>query len=388
MMRARQQIILTLAAVAAIAQPVWPAKIGDVTRLKGQRTNKLLGHGLVIGLRGTGDGAKYAPAMRPLVQVLEQFANPVMYQADLKNTKNVAIVMVEVTLPENGVREGDRASVQVSAIGACKSLVGGRLLATPLLQAGDKNDTTIYGLASGPLLTDPELPTTARVKEGATLEVSILHNYLAQGRELDHHSPLIEPNASYITLVLSDVHAEWSMANTIAQIINQEAAYPIEADPKTGPAGVPRQPELAFALDPKNVVVRVPDVEVRNPSTFIAWIEGLDLLMPVTEARVVVSRKTGTIVVTGDVEIAPVVITHGSLVINTYVPEPPKELQNTPRLEEQNWVSVDPQRRGGTRLSELVEALNKLKVPAKDRIAIIEKLYRSGKLMARWIEAE
>ncbi len=380
----RLTITMTLIALGA-ADVASASKIGDVTKLKGRRSNRLLGHGLVVGLKGTGDGDKYAPAIRPLVQVLEQFANPVLYQEDLKNTKNVAIVMVQAELPENGVREGDRVDVHLSAIGGCKSLAGGRLLITPLLQATDKNDTTVYAMASGPLITSTEHPTTAKIRGGATLEVSILHNYMALGRELDHHSPLIQPDATYVTLVLDDVHAEWSMANTIAQIINQESAFP-QGEAANWEDKKPK--EIAFALDPKNVVVEVPAHEVRNPSNFLSWIEGLDLLMPVTEAKILVSRKEGTIVVTGDVEIGPVVISHNGLVINTWVPEPPKDAQPAPQLQEQSWVPLDPSRRGGTKLTELVEALNKLKVPAKDRIGIIEKLYRSGKVMARWVEVD
>ncbi len=386
-MQPKRLIILASIAAASMAPSGLAAKIGDVTRLKGRRTNALLGHGLVVGLKGTGDGDKYAPAIRPLVQVLEQFANPVLYQADLQNTKNVAVVMVEATLPENGVREGDRVNVHVSAIGACKSLVGGRLLITPLLQGADKTDTTVYAMASGPLVTSAEHPTTGVVKEGATLEVSVLHTYLARGDELEHHSPLIRPDERYITLVLNDVHAEWSMANTIAQIVNQEAAFPVTAAAAQSRAA-DKQKELAFALDPKNVIVRVPPEEIRDPASFIAWIEGLDLLMPLSEARVIVSRKDGTIVVTGDVEIAPLAATHNGLMISTWVPEPPAPTAANPQLKEQTWVQIDPQRRGGTKLAELVEALGKLKVPAKDRIAFIEKLYRSGKILARWVEVD
>ncbi len=367
---------------AAVCQA---AKIGDVTRLKGRRHNVLVGHGLVVGLKGTGDGDKYAPAMRPLVQTLEHFANPVMFSDDLKNTKNVAIVMLEATLSENGVREGDRIDVFVSAVGACKSLVGGRLLATPMLQGADKADPTIYAIASGQLQTQPDHTTTAVVKEGAMLEVSVLHNYLCQGRELEHHSPLIQPDATYITLVLNAVHAEWSMANTIAQIINQEQVVP-GPNPRGGrDRGIP---ELALALDPKNVIVQVPKEEVENPANFISAIENLDLLRPVTEAKIIVSRKNNTIVVTGDVEIAPAVLSSNGLMIDTWVPEPPEPTNAAPRLEQQTWVPVDPQKRGGTRLSDLVEALNRLKIPAKDRIAVLENLYRAGKILARWVEVD
>ncbi len=381
-MRSTRVIILTLILATVATGPAWAAKIGDLAKLKGRRTNKLVGHGLVVGLKGTGDGDKYAPAIRPLVQVLEQFANPVVFKDDLKNTKNIAIVMVEAVLPENGVREGDRVDVHLSAIGACKALTGGRLLITPMLQGADKNDTTVYAMASGALETSVETPTTAIVKEGATLEVSVLHNYMARGSELEHRSPVIRSDEMYITLVLNDVHAEWSMSNTIAQIINQESDTFVSEKEQAAAK------ELAIALDPKNVLVRVPATEIRNPASFIAWVERLDLLMPATEARVLVSRRDGSVVVTGDVEIAPVVISHNGLVISTYLPEPPKPTTTNPVVQEQNWIPIDPQRRGGTRLTELVDALNKLKVPAKERIAIIEKLYKSGKILARWVEVD
>lgn len=383
--RLRQHMLAATVGVMLCAAVCQAAKIGDVTRLKGRRNNVLVGHGLVVGLKGTGDGDKYAPAMRPLVQTLEHFANPVMFSDDLKNTKNVAIVMLEAMLPENGVREGDRVDVVVSAVGACKSLVGGRLLPTPMLQGADKSDPTIYAIAAGALQTQTEHTTTAVVKEGAMLEVSVLHNYMCLGRDLEHHSPLIQPDAHYITLVLNDVHAEWSMSNTIAQIINQEQVVP---SPNPREARKKGLPELALALDPKNVLVRIPKEEIENPANFISAVENLDLLRPVTEAKIIVSRKDNTIVVTGDVEIAPAVISSNGLMIDTWVPEPPKPANEAPRLEQQSWVPVDPQERGGTRLSELVEALNRLKIPAKDRIAVLENLYRAGKIMARWVEVD
>ena len=82
------------------------ARVGDVTRIKGQRTNTLIGMGLVTGLNGTGDGDEYLPSMRPLAAALKQFANPVSSIEELGGSKNVAIVMLEAVLPEFGVREG------------------------------------------------------------------------------------------------------------------------------------------------------------------------------------------------------------------------------------------------------------------------------------------
>ena len=118
---------LLLAGGLLVGSPVRAAKIKDVTHLKGQRTNRLLGIGLVIGLKGTGDGGDFAPAIRPLAAMLSNFGNPIIRIDELDGAKNVAIVSVEAVLPENGIREGDRVDVHVSSIGRAKSLLGGRL---------------------------------------------------------------------------------------------------------------------------------------------------------------------------------------------------------------------------------------------------------------------
>ena len=50
-----------------------------------------------------------------------------------------------------------------------------------------------------------------------------------------------------------------------------------------------------------------------------------------------------------------------------------------------NFVGIDPNRRGGAKLADLLAAFNQLKVEAKDRIAIIKEIERSGKLHAKLI---
>ncbi|MGB9626639.1 MAG: flagellar basal body P-ring protein FlgI, partial [Phycisphaerae bacterium] len=103
--------LLVLATVLIAASSAFAVKIGDVARFQGEFPNKIMGMGLVVGLPGTGDGGDFMPAMRPLSRLLGRLANPVGIAQELKNAKNVAIVMVEATLPENGVREGDRIDV-------------------------------------------------------------------------------------------------------------------------------------------------------------------------------------------------------------------------------------------------------------------------------------
>lgn len=355
-------------------------KISDITHLQGTRVNRLSGMGLVVGLNGTGDGGRYAPTMRPLMQLYRRFANPVGTLEEFGNVKNVAIVTIEVVLPRHGAREGESLDVMVTSAGAAKSLEGGRLLMTPLV-GPHPDDPRIMAMAGGPLkLQNPDVPTTGFVPRGATLEEDWLHTYMVAGRELPvqiRNRPWVRPDEPYVTFVISEPHAQWAIADTIAETINRE-----ESAPEVARGNV--RDQIAMAIDPRTVLVRVPRHELVNPAPFLARLESLQLFMPYTEARVTIDRNRGSIVISGDAEIYPAVISYKGLSITTVTPEPePTEL--APRVEEQDWIKMDPKRRGGTSLEDLVEALNQLRVPAEDRIAIIEQLHKIGKLHATLI---
>ena len=59
-----------------------------------------------------------------------------------------------------------------------------------------------------------------------------------------------------------------------------------------------------------------------------------------TEARVQINDRTGTIIMTGDVEISPVVISHKGLTITTVTP-PPVPTQRNPSVAETNVIALD-----------------------------------------------
>ncbi len=381
MLRRESTIWVAAAVMLAIVPTVLAVKVGDITSLQGSRTNRLVGMGLVVGLNGTGDGGKYEPVIRPLAQLYARFANPITSTEELKNAKNVAIVQVEAVLPKDGAREGDRVDVKVSSVGAAKSLAGGRLLLTPLVGPHPDDPRGVMALAGGPLqIEDIAAPTAARIAEGATLEQDWIHNYIALGRELPEtvrSRGWVQPDDWYVTFVVDQAHAEWAIAYTIAQSINEEASIQEVASGNISA-------QLAMAYDPRTVLVRMPQVERANPAPFLARLENLQLFMPLTESRVTVNRKSGSIVMTGDVEIAPAVITYKGLTITTMVPEPGGTPDN-PKIIEKDFVALDPQKKGGARLSDLVDALNQLRVPAPDRITIIEQLHKTGKLHATLI---
>jgi len=141
---------------------------------------------------------------------------------------------------------------------------------------------------------------------------------------------------------------------------------------------------LAVAVDPKNVVVTIPKSERQRPDSFISRVQRLPVPMLPTEARVTINDRTGTIIMTGDVEISPVVISHKGLTITTINP-PPLPTPRTPVISSKEVVAIDTTNTGGAKLQDLVNALDQLKVPAADRIAIFKELHKTGKLHAKLI---
>ncbi len=336
---------------SALVSNVAASKIADITRLGGQRPNGLAGIGLVYGLKGTGDGGKFAPAIRPLAQMLSKFSNQANL-ADLSNVQNVALVSVTATVPGNGARDGDRIDVYVTSIGAAGSLKGGRLFFTPLQVAVPNGG--IFAIAEGPVvLEDPSNPLVGIVKGGAVMEASLVMPMVENGR---------------FSLIIDDSHASWTMASTIARIINDAGDDPAET----------------IAVDPKQIVVTIPRSERDRPDSFIARVQRLPIPMIPAEARVVINQRTGTIIMTGDGEISPVVISHKGLTISTMNP-PPVPSTRTPVLESRETIALDTTGTGGAKLQDLVNALDALKVPAEDRISILRELHKTGKLHAKLV---
>src|SRR5947208_1238189 len=259
---------LTLLLLCGQARAV---RIADITRLYGQQTNVLTGLGLVVGLRGTGDGGDFAPAIRPLASMLGKF-NDRAELRELGNVANVALVSVTAVLPPRTVRNGDKIDVYVMSLGATTSLKGGRLLIMPL--QGPTPDSGIFAMAQGAtVLEDPTVPTHALIPGGAVMEADLPAQVIQKGR---------------LTLILNEPAASWTTASTIAKIVNDAEG--------TGET-------LAIAVDSKNIVVTLPANERDNPAGFISRVQRLPVPVLPTEARVEINEKTGTIIMTGDVEI-------------------------------------------------------------------------------------
>ena len=349
------------------------ARVGDVTRLQGQGTNVLLGYGLVAGLNKTGDGAKFLPTIKALAGMMERFGAGIESLDEIDSAKNVAIVMVEAVIPSHGAREGDLIDVSVTAV-AAKSLAGGRLLPTPLVYH-DRNVEGLFAFAQGRIQAAEESPTGGVIRNGARMEQDVFITVVSTGAELQATglvNPWIKPNQTYVTLVLDENHAGWSMAAAVAQAVDKELSLSADVD------------RVALAVDSKNVVVLLPQHQRGDPASWIRDVERTPILMESNEARVTVNRNAGTIVITGDTRLSPVVVSQRGMTITVTNPLPDGTIPK-PAFDQLDFVGLEGGRGAQPNVHDLLEALNRLKVDFKDRVSILEEIHRAGKLHAQFL---
>ena len=103
--------------------------VKNICRLKGQEENTLQGIGIVVGLKGTGDGGNFLPTLRSLEKVMRLMGDPGNIK-EIKDAKNVAAGDGHRYRARRRRRQGDKIDCTVSSIGSCKSLAGGRLFLT------------------------------------------------------------------------------------------------------------------------------------------------------------------------------------------------------------------------------------------------------------------
>jgi flagellar P-ring protein precursor FlgI len=314
------------------------ARVKDVASIKGVRDNLLIGYGLVIGLKGTGDSGTDITS-KSMTRLFEKMGIQTG-NTDFKS-KNVAAVIVTAKLAPFA-RAGTRMDVTVSSIGDAASLEGGTLLVTPL-RAGDQN---VYAVAQGPVslggLTNGggggksvSFPTTARVPNGALIEKEVDGSFTTKK-----------------TYVLTLHNPDFTTAARLSRLVNTELGG-----------------KYAVARDAGTVDVIVPFNYEGNGVELLATIENLQL-NPDSKARVVLNERTGTIVIGENVKIDNVAIAHGDLAIEVGGVKGGKGPKDRVGMV------------GGSSIKDVVKALNALGVAPSDLTAIFQALRASGALQA------
>jgi len=360
---------LVLAFVLASAIVGWPrdaqaARLKELATVQGVRSNQLIGYGLVVGLDGTGDQTTQTPfTAQSLNAMLQQMGITVPAGANMQ-LRNVAAVMVTASLPAFA-QPGQQIDVVVSSMGNAKSLRGGTLIATPLRGA----DGQVYALAQGNLMVGGAGASAGgskvtinhlsagRIPEGATVERSVA-------------TPLAQGDSLQLNLASDD----FGTAREVARVINAKFGA-----------------ETAQALNGRAVRVKVggnADARVN----FMAEIENLPIDVAMPAARVVVNARTGSIVMNQAVTLGPCAVAHGNLqvTINStpVISQPAPFSKGETVVTEKTDIKIE-QTPGslinlpaGTKLTDVVKALNTLGATPGDLMAILQAMKAAGALQA------
>ena len=341
------------------------SRIKDIVAIEGVRENQLVGYGLIVGLNGTGDGLNNSPFTRQsLIAMLERLG--VNVRGENMNTGNVAAVMVTATLPPF-TNQGSKIDVSISALGDAASLQGGTLLVTPLLAA----DGEVYAVAQGAVniagfsvegdaaSITQNIPTSGQIPNGAIVE-----------REIDFKLEELQQ----VRLALRN--PDFTTSRRIAQAINGFT-----------------NATLAKAENSASVVLRRPTNYDGTIVDLITDIEQLPV-QPDHIAKVVISERTGVVVMGANVRVSSVAVAQGNLTLK--INETPQVSQANPFADQGETVIVprtdvsanigDDVKLAvldtGVTLQELVTGLNQLGVRPRDIITILQAIKAAGALQA------
>ena len=362
--------LVALGFIAASSALWWPlpsaasVRIKEVAAVQGVRSNQLVGYGLVVGLDGTGDQTTQTPfTTQSLTAMLQQLGITVPAGTTMQ-LRNVAAVLVTAQLPPFA-QPGQTIDINVSSVGNAKSLRGGTLIATPLKGA----DAQVYALAQGNLIVGGAGASAS----GSKVQI----NHLSAGRIPDGASverSVPTPLGEGDTLTLGLTAADYATAHAVAGAINAAKGV-----------------GTASALDGRTVRVRVPAAG-DDRVTFLAEIENLSLELQRPAARVVLNARTGSVVMNEAVTLGACAVAHGNLsvtITTTPVVSQPNAFGQGQTVQAQKSDISVTQGSGalinmaaGTRLTDVVKALNAMGATPLDLLAILQAMKSAGALHA------
>ncbi len=197
--------------------------------IEGIRDNQLVGYGLVVGLRGTGDSSQTVFPAQTLISALERMGITVPQtgsnSASNMQVKNMAAVFVVATLPPFS-QPGYKVDITVSSAGDARSLEGGILLMTPLYGP----DGQIYAQAQGALVLGGYMAAAG----GNTRQIESSHHGADSRRGAGGAAGALRPEADAHRRAWCLNDADFHTAERMAAAINDALGA------RAGPCG--RQP--------------------------------------------------------------------------------------------------------------------------------------------------
>ncbi|MDN3682102.1 flagellar basal body P-ring protein FlgI [Vibrio tapetis subsp. quintayensis] len=357
--------VILVSALMLCVSSAHAARIKDVAKVAGVRSNQLVGYGLVTGLPGTGESTPFTD--QSFNAMLQNFGIQLPPGTKPK-VKNVAAVIVTAELPAFS-KQGQQVDVTVSSIGSAKSLRGGTLVQTFLKGL----DGEVYAIAQGNLVVSGfsasgadgskivgNNPTVGLISSGATVE-----------REI----PTPFGRGDYITFNL--LESDFTTAQRLVDAVNNFLG-----------------PQMAQALDATSVKVRAPR-DISQRVAFLSAIENIEFNPADGSAKIIVNSRTGTIVVGKHVRLKPAAVTHGGMTVaikeNLNVSQPNAFGGGQTVVVPDTDIEVSEQSgkmfkfEPGLTLDDLVRAVNEVGAAPSDLMAILQALKQAGAIEGQLI---
>jgi flagellar P-ring protein precursor FlgI len=321
-------------------------KIKDISRIAGVRDNQLVGYGLIVGLNGRGDSAKCKVTKDTAANMFQKFGIRVDPQDIV--SRNIAAVIITATLP-SFTENGTKIDIKVSSVGDATSIEGGELLQAALQAA----DAQTYAVAQGTVVTV--------YKERSDFMGRITSGYIPNGALIERVVKNTYVNNNTLSLVVGQ--ADFTTLKNMVEAVNLQYGSAIASS------------KLGGTVD-----ISIPASFKDNVPMFVAEIGNLEI-EPGNIARVVIDRRSGTVVMGGDIKISAVAISQKSLNLEIGQSRYPylDELNEKSRPKSSHVMeeSADVQ--------SIVDGLNKMGAKTEDIISIMRALKVAGALFAELI---
>ncbi len=344
--------------------------VRDITTVEGVRDNQLVGYGLVVGLRGTGDSQQTIFTVQTLANAMQKMG--VLIPPVTSVVKNVAAVFITATLRPFS-RPGEKLDVTVGSVGDARSLEGGVLLMSAL----HGPDGKVYAEAQGSLIMGGYF--VGNGSNGRQVNPTNVGT-IPEGGIVERDTTVDLSVFKTVSLLLRN--PDFNTAAEIAAAVNHEFHKPV-----------------ASALDSGRVDISVAIASEQSVPLLIARVQNL-LINAHTPAKIIINERTGTIVMGGDVKLSPVSVIHGNLsiqVVTSYTAEQPLgtmpypgPMQSgvAPVLVPQTSVMVNDapaqsmRLEEGANVDELVKGLHAIGTTAHDVVAILQAIKAEGGMQA------
>ncbi|MCE5388637.1 MAG: flagellar basal body P-ring protein FlgI [Acidithiobacillus sp.] len=337
--------------------------IGSLTRISGNRPNRVIGYGLVVGLPGTGDQTTEIPYTTQTITNMLLHMGINLPANTFMQPNNDSAVMVTGSIPPDA-KPGQRFPVTVSAMGNATSLRGGILLMTQLHGANGM----VYAQAQGPLVVTgvsamgggssvtQNNPDVGRILQGGIVEVPL---------------PTSTPKST-LTLLLR--RPDYTTASRIVEAINQVF------------------PNAAQAEGPGVITVKSPE-SANAQVGFISAIQQIPVREEKPYPTIVINAQDGTVVMGSNISIHNCAVAAGTISV---------QVKTTPEVSQPNMfgsgvtVATANTKVGikthkahlfmmgkAASLEDVVRALNTVGATPQELVSILEAMKSAGALNAR-----